>query len=420
VRPENESGGEGPSEAPAATAASDADISPAAPRDGRRRRRRRRRKSAIQPQTSTPSPQLQPNAQPKATAKRPEPVYAALDLGTNNCRLLIARPTPDGFRVIDAYSRIVRLGEGLSASGNLSEAAMGRAVEALAVCTEKMKRRGVTRVRAIATQACRMAENGAEFLKRVEARTGLSLEIIDAGDEARLALAGCAPLLDPACKAALVFDIGGGSTELISVRVEVEDTERRRPRIEDWTSLPCGVVTLAERHGGMDVSRDVYQRMVEEVTVLLTPFAERLANRMPKDGEILHLLGTSGTVTTISGVHMGLEKYNRALVDGSWITLQAINEVTGQMLAMDYETRAAHSCIGRDRADLVLAGCAILEAITALWPSERMRVADRGLREGILLSLIEADTRKPRRRRRKRRRGGKTAPAAATETGAAA
>lgn len=414
MRPDIETGGEGPSEAHAANAASHAAPEADEPREKRRRRRRRRRKDAAQqPAATTPKPQ--PASPPQKTPrKRPEPVYAALDLGTNNCRLLVARPAPEGFRVIDAYSRIVRLGEGLGASGRLSEAAMSRAIEALAVCRDKMKRRGVTRVRAIATQACRMAGNGAEFLKRVKDRTGLSLEIIDAGDEARLALAGCTPLLDPACQAALVFDIGGGSTELITVRIEGQGKDRN-PRIEDWTSLPCGVVTLAERHGGIDVSREIYGRMVAEVTEMLKPFAERVKSKMPLEGEILHLLGTSGTVTTISGVHMGLEKYNRALVDGSWITLDAITQVTGQMLAMDYEARAAHSCIGRDRADLVLAGCAILEAITGIWPSERMRVADRGLREGILLSLIEADQRRPRRKRRRRR-----GRAGATDAGAMA
>ncbi len=398
MRPEIDQGGEGQSEAHAATAAPDAAVIVDAPREKRRRRRKRRRK----PDAGSGAQPAQP-LQGKPSAQPSEQIYGALDLGTNNCRLLIARRTQDGFRVVDAYSRIVRLGEGLGASGQLSEAAMERALDALAICADKMRRRGVTRSRAIATQACRMAGNGALFLERVKRRTGLTLEIIKAGDEARLALAGCTPLLDESCTSALVFDIGGGSTELISVRIQGEG-QNRRPQIEDWTSLPCGVVTLAEQHGGVDVSRDIYRRMVDDVGVMLQPFAERIRVKGPHSASGFHLLGTSGTVTTISGVHMGLERYNRTLVDGSWITLDAVNDVTEKLLCMDYETRAAHSCIGRDRADLVLAGCAILEAITLIWPSERMRVADRGLREGMLLSLMQADSTKSRRRRRRKAR----------------
>ncbi|MAB12522.1 Ppx/GppA phosphatase family protein [Parvibaculum sp.] len=340
-----------------------------------------------------------------------EKLYAALDLGTNNCRLLIARRTSDGFKVVDAFSRIVRLGEGVAANGCLSDQAMDRAVEALRICAEKMERRGVGRARAIATAACRAADNGPDFIKRVKREAGLSLEIVSTEDEARLALAGCAPLLDRDCEAALVFDIGGGSTELIWVEIERpgdDGAEPARPRIADWISLPHGVVTLAEKYGGEDVSEDIYREMVEEVAGHLEPFAARMADwhEEARNGAMppFHLLGTSGTVTTIAGVMLDLKRYDRTVVDGIWLSPGDVHRVTRDLIAMDYDSRAGHPCVGEERADLVLAGCAIFEAIAEAWPSQRLRVADRGLREGILLSMMDADASKARRRRRRRRR----------------
>lgn len=344
---------------------------------------------------------------------REDKLYAALDLGTNNCRLLVARRAPEGFKVVDAYSRIVRLGEGLATTGALGEAAMTRAIDALNICAEKMKRRGVNRARTIATAACRTAVNGHDFIARVKRETGLSLEIVSTEDEARLAVAGCAPLLDAECASALVFDIGGGSTELIWVRLENNGRGRCRPVIGDWISLPCGVVTLAERYGGVDVPADVYGSMVREVADHLSPFLGRL--REERDSRRpFHLLGTSGTVTTIAGVHLGLERYDRSRVDGIWISPAEVHRVTRSLLDMDYSERAAHPCVGQERADLVLAGCAIFEAIADAWPAERLRVADRGLREGILMSLMDADANRRRRRRRnKSKRGAPRAEASA-------
>lgn len=380
---------------------------------GKSRRRRGRRgkggaraaSTTAQAQKPVPAKPQKPAA-PRAPALRPaireDKLYAALDLGTNNCRLLVARRAPEGFKVVDAYSRIVRLGEGLASTGALGEAAMSRAIEALSICADKMKRRGVNRARTIATAACRTATNGRDFIARVKRETGLSLEIVSTEDEARLAVAGCAPLLDADCASALVFDIGGGSTELIWVRLESNGKGKCRPVIGDWISLPCGVVTPAERHGGVDVPPVVYERMVREVADHLAPFLGRL--REERDhARPFHLLGTSGTVTTIAGVHLGLERYDRSRVDGIWISPAEVHRVTRSLLGMDYRQRAAHPCVGQERADLVLAGCAIFEAIADAWPAERLRVADRGLREGILMSLMDADVNSRRRRRRRHR-----------------
>jgi len=314
--------------------------------------------------------------------------YAALDLGTNNCRLLVARPTDDGFRVVDAFSRIIRLGEGVSASGRLSEAAIGRALAALTICRDKMKNKGVTRARLIATEACRAAANGDTFRVRVAETLGLELDVIDRETEATLAATGCTPLIDPQAAGVVLFDIGGGSSEL--VRLDRSRHTRRGPplpQIRAWISLPHGVVTLAERHGGHNVTRESYEAMVGEVAALIAPFAQ--AHGQALRG--IDLLGTSGTVTTIAGVHLDLKRYERNRVDGCWMSAQEIGAVSERLLAMSYEERVASPCIGIERADLVLAGCAILEAIRRAFPCPRLRVADRGLREGMLVQMMRED-----------------------------
>ncbi|MEP9375252.1 Ppx/GppA phosphatase family protein [Aquabacter sp. CN5-332] len=320
---------------------------------------------------------------------RSERVYAALDLGTNNCRLLIARPTQRNFRVVDAFSRIVRLGEGVVGSGRLGTAAMERAMGALEVCAAKIASRGVLRARVIATEACRAAANGAEFCAEVEARTGLALEVVDRRTEAGLAAAGCAPLVDPSCDGAILFDIGGGSTEVVWLgRRASGDDGPPRARIRSWASMPVGVVSLAERHGGVKVSRELFDTMVAEVADMLEGVRQSWGVRAPGR---MHLLGTSGTVTTVAGIHLGLQRYDRTRVDGAWLHGRDINRVVDQLVGMSFEERVSNPCIGAQRADLVLAGCAIMEAVREAFPTDRLRVADRGLREGMLVQLMRAD-----------------------------
>jgi exopolyphosphatase / guanosine-5'-triphosphate,3'-diphosphate pyrophosphatase len=313
-------------------------------------------------------------------------VYAALDLGTNNCRLLIACPAEAGFRVVDSFSRIVRLGEGISATGCISDAAIERAIAALSICRDKIQSRKAKRLRLIATEACRAASKAEGFRDRVAAETGIRLEVIDRETEAALAVIGCSPLLDPHGRGAILFDIGGGSTEL--VRIERDPSEQNAtPRIRSWMSIPLGVVTLAEHFGGRDVTKQSYARMIEEVAKHVGPFAAEHG----ADLKDMHLLGTSGTVTTLAGVHLNLARYDRRRVDGIWMNDADITATIARLLGMSYQERAANNCISVERADLVLAGCAILDAIRHAFPLPRLRVADRGLREGMLVEMMRED-----------------------------
>ena len=312
--------------------------------------------------------------------------YAALDLGTNNCRLLIARVSPDGFRVIDSFSRIIRLGEGISSTGRISDAAISRAVSALGVCGDKIRAKGAMRLRTIATEACRAADNADAFLDLIERETGIKLEVIDRETESTLAVIGCTPLLDARAKGAVLFDIGGGSTEVVRIE-RPADSPHAPPVKGPWISLPLGVVTLAEKFGGTHVTRESYGAMVDEVASHLAPFAEQHGH----DLSDMHLLGTSGTVTTVAGIHLGLSHYDRRRVDGLWMNNAEMDRAIARLLDMTYQDRAQNACIGAERADLVLAGCAILDAIRAAFPLPRLRVADRGLREGMLVEMMRAD-----------------------------
>lgn len=316
--------------------------------------------------------------------------YGALDLGTNNCRLLIARPAPEGFTIVDAYSRVVRLGEGLMDSGRLSAAAMDRTVAALAACAEKLARRDVRLTRNVATEACRRAANGARFVDRVFAETGIALDVISAAEEARLAVLGCHMLIDAGGPPALVFDIGGGSTELMLVAAS-KNGSGGEPVILDWISLPWGVVSLAETEPQWPAAAErerAYARMLERVTPLLDGFVARLAGRGVTS---VQLLGTSGTITTLASVELGLPGYDRRRVDGCAVEAAPLLALCRRIALQSVEERGRIACVGPDRAELIVAGCAILDAILSHWPVGAVRVADRGIREGILRTLMGRD-----------------------------
>ena len=319
--------------------------------------------------------------------------YAALDLGTNNCRLLIARAASDGFTVVDAFSRVVRLGEGLNSTGKISEEAMDRAIEALTVCADKLKRRNVVLARSVATEACRQAVNGAQFIQRVKDETGIVLDVISPKEEARLAVMGCHALLEPGEGPALIFDIGGGSTEVVLV-----STDGVVPEILDWESIPWGVVSLTESEPHDEDCADArvaaYAAMRKKVREAFAGFAARV----PNDSGDHRLLGTSGTVTTLASVYLQLQSYDRRKIDGLHLPSQALRDISQTLANAGPEGRAKFPTIGTERADLVVAGCAILESIIDMWPGERLGVADRGIREGILRALMASDAKRRQRR----------------------
>ena len=322
----------------------------------------------------------------------PGNAFAAIDLGTNNCRLLVGAPAGDGFRVVDSFSRIVRLGEGLHHTGRLSPDAMDRAMAALHACAERLSRRPVRKLRAIATEACRRAANGPEFLARVKTETGLDVGVITSREEAELALESCSALLCGEGSRALLFDIGGGSTELAWVRLTAG-----QPELIGYESLPIGVVTLSERWGQAGFTEDGFEAMVTDVAARLLKFEQvHCIAREIRNGGV-RLLGTSGTVTTLAGVVLKLDRYRRPAVDGLALSARDAADALGFLRGLGREGLLRHPCVGPDRIDFVLPGCAVFAAITRVWPAPKIVVADRGLREGMLLRMIRADRSRARK-----------------------
>ena len=325
--------------------------------------------------------------------------YAAIDLGTNNCRLLIVEPQGNSFKVIDSFSRIVRLGEGLESSNKLSADAMQRTIDALRVCATKIRRHRVRWMRCVATEACRRAENGQAFINQIEKSIRLRFEIIDGKDEAELAAIGCGALFDRQFPHAIVFDIGGGSTEITCLSLK-----KGRYELQDMISLPLGVVRLSEKYDGKNMSQEIYTQIRDEAEKTIRPFAEKQIFHADNLNDI-QLIGTSGTVTTLAAIHKGLKKYNRNIVDGAVMKRGEVVAVIQSLMNMSHEERQNNNCIGKERADLVLSGCAVLEAIIRAWPLENVKIADRGIREGILLRLIRKTRRRQKIRRARKVRG---------------
>lgn len=323
--------------------------------------------------------------------------YAAIDLGTNSCRMLIARRIDDGFTVVDGFSRIVRLGEGLVRTGKLQDTAMERTLAALRECRNKIEFHGATRIRCVATEACRQADNGDSFMDRARRETGLTIEAITPRDEANLTVAGCAPLMQSGYPDGLLFDIGGGSTEIIWV-----DTHgKRTPTVRDVISIPMGVVTLVDEFGRGDLSDQDFEEIVGRISRRLKPFEKTNQIDAALERKSVQMIGTSGTMTTLGAIHLGLPRYDRTRIDGLSLDLTHVRSLTAQLSEMDFRARADIPCIGRARADLMTMGCAVLSAIVRHWPVPSIRVADRGIREGLIVGLIEADKNqariKPRR-----------------------
>jgi exopolyphosphatase/guanosine-5'-triphosphate,3'-diphosphate pyrophosphatase len=332
-------------------------------------------------------------------------LYAALDLGTNSCRMLIAQPKGSQFQVVDSFSKTVQLGVGLEASGRLSRASMGRTIQALRICQKKIEKHGVRRMRLVATEACRRARNAKDFIRQVRRETGLGLEIIAPEEEARLAVISCAPLVSTRTEQLLVVDIGGGSTELVWIDLSAVPPEERpksimrlhrgfdaqgehAARVVDWISVPLGVATLKDQFSDVEDDGARFALMSWFFEENLASFSPYNADN-PREG--FQIIGTSGTVTTVAASYLNLRRYDRTKVDGLQMTSDQIDLVIREYLTLGPEGRRTDPRIGRDRHALIMSGAAILQALMRIWPTDRLSVADRGLREGLLYAQMSAD-----------------------------
>ncbi len=314
--------------------------------------------------------------------------YAAIDLGTNSCRLVIASPTPSAFRIVETFSKITRLGEGIINNNELSHTAIRRTINALRVCAGVLEEYApIVKARYVATAACRRAKNCQYFLDLVKKETGLNIEIISSQEESRLAMVGCMPLLNRNIRRALVFDIGGGSTEVSLARL----SNSGRAFIEGYVSLPYGVVTVSEAFPNHDMTDLAYNTIVERTHKILSEFEAKYHIAEAIRRQEIQVLGTSGTVTVLGAVHLNLPRYNRSAVDGLALSIQDVKKTIGRIKRMGDDGRRKNACIGAQKADLTIAGCAIIEGLLSFWPVSEITIADRGIREGILLDMMHAD-----------------------------
>lgn len=324
--------------------------------------------------------------------------YAAIDLGTNSCRLVIATPTTTSFRVIETFSKVVRLGEGIIQDNELSSKAMKRTLQALKVCRGVIDEyMPITASRFVATAACRRAKNVAQFVEMAKRDAGIELEVISSKEEARLSVVGCLPLLNRNIKRVLVFDIGGGSTQISLARV----TDFGKTFIEGFVSLPYGVVTVSEAFAGHEMNTLEYSTVMDRTQNILREFEEKYHISEAVENQEIQVIGTSGTVTVLGAVHLKLPRYNRSAVDGIAISAPDIAATINKIKTMGREGRYKHPCIGQSKSDLTIAGCAIIEAITCFWPISEITVADRGIREGILLDMMHSHKQEQFRNKKK-------------------
>ena len=352
------------------------------------------RKQHIKKQAENKPPRPQTQPEPDIYSRN----YAAIDLGTNSCRLVIASPTPSSFRIVETFSKVTRLGEGIINDNELSRPAIRRTVSALKVCAGVLEEYApIYRSRFVATAACRRAKNCPDFIAAVKKETGLNIEIISSQEEARLAVVGCIPLLNRNIKRALIFDIGGGSTEISLARV----TNSGKTYIEGYVSLPYGVVTVSEAFPGSDMTDLAYDTIIERTQDILKDFEDQFHVMEAIRNQEIQIIGTSGTVTVLGAVHLNLSRYNRSAVDGLSISKNDLQKTISKIKRMGAEGRSKHPCIGSQKSDLTMAGCAIIESLLHFWPISEVTVADRGIREGILLDLMHNGG--PRHHPRKRR-----------------
>lgn len=308
-------------------------------------------------------------------------ILGALDLGTSNCRLLISKTEKNKLVELERFSRIVRLGEGLGLRGNLTDIAMQRTISVLKICADKFSRYNLDGQRCVATEACRRAENREELVRRAKDEAGINLEIISTEEEAELAFTSCLNLVDPDAQNVLLTDIGGGSTEIIWAELQ-----EGKPIIKKSFSAKIGVMSLSDLLDNQFFRYGTYQEIVAYTTKVFSPIKESLYEETSKSKKTQYIC-TSGTITALAALHLDLQRYNRSLIDGISISRQEIEQVKRKLLHMNQAERENLPCVGRERGDLMIPGCAILEAIYSCWNIDKFVVADRGVRDGVIASL---------------------------------
>lgn len=307
---------------------------------------------------------------------------AAIDLGTRNCRLIIAKHHGGQIEIVDLFSRFVCLGEGVAQSRRLGRKAMERTITVLKQCAKRLSHYPNVVFSGVTTDAVRRAENAQSFLRRVARETGLKLEMIDEKEEAYYEVLGCARVLDMRKKRHIIFDIGGGSSEIILCSLDQE----KRVRIDEMLSLPYGVVNLYESVDKLTFTS--YTSIVEEVQNLCRRFlVAHLGDLASQDVSAFQVIGTSGTTTTVAAMHHNLKMYDRERVDGTSLCFEDVQKVIHYVQSLSPAERRSNAFCGHVEDDLVLTGFAILEGILRAVPCMYFTVTDAGVRDGLIRTL---------------------------------
>lgn len=306
-------------------------------------------------------------------------VFASIDLGTNTVRLLVVTGNSKGFTTLHSNQLITRLGEGLSHSGILKDIAMERTIKAVLDFKREASKYSPFAIWVAATSAVREAKNRNEFIEKIREVTGLELEVIPWEEEARRTLLGVFSGLDGNIKKAIVFDIGGGSTEYI---LTVDK------RLVKSVGTALGVVHLSEKYIRKDPVDD------GELIILESVITNKIRNVKSQLHDVLctmhdvRLIGTAGTVTTIAALDLNLHPYDPAKVNGYVLNIENVKEILKKLKNMTLEERRNIPALESGREDLIIPGAVIVIKTMEIFGFNEMIVSDYGLREGIILAKM--------------------------------
>ena len=300
--------------------------------------------------------------------------FAAIDLGSTNCRLVIVDIIEDKYKIICSFSEILNLGRNLSFSNEFNDEIIEKTIEIFKIISQKLKYYNVLSYRCVATEACRQSINSDELVKRIHERTNIEIEIIPSKEEARLCLKSCLNHNVNLNDFNLVFDIGGGSTEIIIFDSIYSNKDF------DFLSIPIGVINFSEK-----VSLFKTEKVLGQLEKQMMFFSKKKKIH----NEPISIIGSCGTVTTLCAIHLKLNYYQKSLVDNTLLEIEDLKQTCNFVKRLSSEEKEKHPCIGPQRINLLDNGILILEKILESWPVKRILVSDRGLREGIILDQIK-------------------------------